>query len=117
MQVQSGGTFSSPLINTPNLRIDNVSVNDIFQRKLTQVSTHTPLLVDATLRALAAGANVTLSMANNVVTISAQGQTGATGPEGPQGPPGSQGQAGSAGPTGPQGPQGPKGDPGQQGTP
>jgi hypothetical protein len=116
VQVQTGGTFFSPLINTPNLRIDNVSVNDIFQRKLTQVSTNTPLLVDTTLRALAAGANVTLSVANNVVTISAQGQTGATGPEGPQGPPGSQGQAGSAGPTGPQGPQGPKGDPGQQGS-
>ena len=39
-------------------------------------------MVDTTLRALAAGANVTLSVANNVVTISAQGQTGATGPEG-----------------------------------
>ena len=91
MQVQTGGTFFSPPINTPNLRIDNMSVNDIFQRKLTQSSTTTPLLVDTTIRALAAGASVTLSVANNVVTISAQGQTGATGPQGPQGTHGSQG--------------------------
>ena len=74
-------------------------MNDIFQRKPTQASTNAPLLVDTTLRALAAGANVTFSVANNVVTMSAQGQTGATGPQGPQGPAGSQGQAGSPSPT------------------
>ena len=117
VKVPIGGSFYRPVVNATNLRIDNVSVNDIFQRKLTQVSANTPLLVDTTLRALAAGANVTLSVANNVATISTQGQTGATGPEGPPGPPGSQGQAGSAGPTGPHGPHGPKGDPGQQGSP
>ena len=66
IQVQTGGAFFSPLINTPSLRIDNVSVNDIFQQNLTQVSTDTPLLVDTTLRALAAGANVLLSVAKNL---------------------------------------------------
>ena len=92
------------------------SVYDIFQRKLTAISTAltTPLLVDNStdtpkIRALLAGANITLTTVDNVVTISALGQTGPQGPAGPTGP------TGPAGPAGPQGPAGAKGDPGEEG--
>ena len=76
VNVGTGGRFYSPYINTEELRIANTNVYEIFQRELTAVSTNTPLLVDTTLRALAAGTNISFAVANNVVTISAQGQTG-----------------------------------------
>ena len=111
VNVGVGGRFYSPYINTEELRVDTTNVYDIFQRKLTAVSTNTPLLVDTTLRALAAGANISLAVANNVVTISALGQTGPQGPPGPQGPQGPAGQKGDPGEsiTGPPGASGHRG--------
>ena len=76
VNVGAGGRFYSPYINTEELRIDATNVYEIFQRNLTAVSTSTPLLADTTLPALAAGTSITLTVANNVVTISALGQTG-----------------------------------------
>ena len=73
VNVAVGGRFYRPYVNTEELRIANTNVYEIFQRKLTAVSTNTPLLVDTTLRALAAGANISFAVANDVLTISALG--------------------------------------------
>jgi hypothetical protein len=71
---------------------------------------------------LAQGSNVTISSANNVITISSTGGgsggtgvTGATGPTGPTGPTGATGYTGATGPTGATGATGPQGNTGATG--
>lgn len=70
------------------------------------------------------GANVTVTLAGNTITVGAsvstgpQGPTGPTGAQGPTGPQGAQGPTGNTGPqgaTGPQGSVGPQGLVGNQG--
>ena len=74
------GQTTRGVLNAPQLPVNGVNISSTYamqsalapqQDSLTVISTHVPLFSGTTVRAVAAGSNINLSVASNIITVDA----------------------------------------------